>query len=350
MLFTQEQRGEEEFVVCYEANGGKEVWSTGVKGRLQDPLGGPGPRATPTIANGRLFTFGSIGHLLCLNPKTGDVVWQKNLPDEDGVKVPMWGFCSSPLVVGSTVVVNTGGAVGTLAFDTETGEQKWAAPSGNNSYSSPQLSQIGDQQYLLMLSASGMHVIDPDSGKEEFSYAWQHQGYRSLQPHMIDGDSILLPSGLGSGTRRIRLVQSDETLSTEDLWTSRSLKPDFNDFVTYEGHAYGFDQTIFTCIDLASGEKKWKGGRYGKGQAVLLEDSGVVFVITEKGQGVLLEATPSGHKELAKVKMLNDKTWNHPVVVGDRLYLRNAIEAACYRLASVKVDAVKVSDSASVAE
>lgn len=193
-------------------------------------------------------------------------------------------------------------------------------------------------------------MIDPDSGKEEFSYAWQHQGYRSLQPHMIDGDSILLPSGLGSGTRRIRLVQSDETLSTEDLWTSRSLKPDFNDFVTYEGHAYGFDQTIFTCIDLASGEKKWKGGRYGKGQAVLLEDSGVVFVITEKGQGVLLEATPSGHKELAKVKMLNDKTWNHPVVVGDRLYLRNAIEAACYRLASVKVDAVKVSDSASVAE
>lgn len=338
MLFTQEQRGEEEFVVCYEAVGGKEIWSTSVQGRLQDPLGGPGPRATPTIAHSRLFTFGSIGDLQCLDPTSGDIIWQKKLTEEPGVSVPMWGFCSSPLVVGSTVVVNSGGPVGTLGFDVDTGEKKWAAPSGKNSYSSPQLVRLGQKDYVLMLSASGMHVIDPESGNESLSYAWKHQGYRALQPHLVDGDSILLPSGLGSGTRRIQLLQSGETIATKDTWTSRSLKPDFNDFVTYEGHAYGFDQTIFTCIDLATGEKKWKGGRYGKGQTILLEDSGIVFVITEKGQGVLLEATPSGHKELAKLKMLNDKTWNHPVVVGNRLFVRNAKEAACYELASVETN------------
>jgi hypothetical protein len=109
-------------------------------------------------------------------------------------------------------------------------------------------------------------------------------------------------------------------------------KPDYNDFVVYQGNLYGFDSGIFTCIDLKTGERQWKGGRYGKGQVLLLEDSGLLLIAAEKGQLVLLEATPEARTELFKMDALDGRTWNHPVVVGDRLYLRNSSEAVAFQL------------------
>jgi hypothetical protein len=111
------------------------------------------------------------------------------------------------------------------------------------------------------------------------------------------------------------------------------MKPDFNDLLVHEGNIYGFDNAIFACIGLEDGKRKWKGGRYEKGQAFLLADSGLILVISEKGDLVLLRATPEKHQELGKIPALSDKTWNHPVVVANRLYLRNAQEAVCYELA-----------------
>ena len=149
---------------------------------------------------------------------------------------------------------------------------------------------------------------------------------------MIDGDSIVLATGLGSGTRRLGVSKRADGLAAEEQWTSRRLKPDFNDFVVFEGHAYGFDDSIFTSVDLENGERNWKKGRYGKGQVLLLKNSRLLLVVTERGEVVLLDADPSAHTELARFQALEGKTWNHPVVVGDRLYIRNAEEAACYEL------------------
>jgi outer membrane protein assembly factor BamB len=232
------------------------------------------------------------------------------------------------------VIVHAGGEgdKGTLAFDVETGELSWAAAAGDHSYSSPQLSAIADEDFVLMLTNSGLNLLDPQTGAERLFYEWRYQGYRILQPQVVDGDSILLPTGSGVGTRRIRISNSDGGLSVEELWTSRHLKPDFNDFVVHRDHGYGFDGAIFTCVDLATGKRTWKGGRYGKGQVLLLADSGLLLVASERGDVVLLKADPSGHQELAKFRALEGKTWNHPVVIGDRLYIRNAQEAACFRL------------------
>jgi hypothetical protein len=149
---------------------------------------------------------------------------------------------------------------------------------------------------------------------------------------MAGPESVLLPTGMGAGTRLIRLQRNGEVWAAEDVWTSRYLKPDFNDFVVYQDHLYGFDSSIFTCIRLGSGERGWKGGRYGKGQVILLQDSGLLLVLSEQGEGVLLRATPEAHEELAAFHLLEGKTWNHPAIVGDRLFVRNAEEAACYRL------------------
>jgi outer membrane protein assembly factor BamB len=334
MLFTQEQRGPKETVVCYDADSGKEIWKTEIDARLEDPMGGPGPRATPTLANGALYVTGSTGVFLRLNPRTGEIVWKKELTQEAACKVPMWGFSSSPLVAGPVVIVYAGGVgdKGLLAFDKDSGDLRWSAPCPINSYGSPQLSNLLGEDSIVMLTASGVELLDPANGKTRFEYEWKIPQYRALQPHVVAQDTILLPTGMNMGTRAIRLKKTGDQYGAEELWTSRQLKPDFADLVTYLGHAYGNDGGMLTCIDLQSGERQWKGGHYGKGQILLLENSGLLLILSEQGQVVLVAADPSAHREIASFQALEGKTWNHPVLVNDRLYVRNSQEAAAYRV------------------
>jgi len=332
-LFTQEQRGEAETIVCYDANSGGEVWRQQINTRFYDPLGGPGPRATPTLAGGKLFTLGGNGHLLRLEPKNGKVVWQQDIRDVSGRQPPEWGFSSSPLVVDSVVIVYAGGAgdKGTLAFDIESGELKWSAPAGDHSYSSATLMTVAGQPVVAMLTNMELSLLNPADGTVLVNYAAPFEGYRALQPQVVDGDSILFTTGMGGGMQRVRITNNDGQWSAERVWVSRHMKPDFNDFVVYQGHAYGFNGATFTCIDLADGKRKWRGGRYGRGQVLLL-DSGQLLVVSEKGDVVLLKADPSAHTELTRFQALEGKTWNHPVLIGDRLFVRNSQEAAAFRL------------------
>lgn len=334
LLFTQEQLDNHEAVVCYAADSGQEIWQHKIESRWYDPLGGAGPRATPTLSNGALFAQGANGQLQRLAPKTGTPIWETNVQDVADCKPPEWGFASSPLVVNSVVVVHAGDGVKIgkiLAFDVETGDLKWSVASGSHSYSSPQICMLAEKQYIAVLTNSGMNLVDAESGQQVLNYEWKHQGYRALQPQVVDQDSILIPTQ-ELGTRRLRLIETDKGLETRDLWTSRHLKPDFNDHVTHKDYVYGFDGLIMTCIDLETGERQWKGGRYGKGQVLLLADSDVLLVASETGEAVLVKADPSRHQELAKIQAIEGRTWNHPVVVEDRLYIRNSKQAACYRL------------------
>jgi outer membrane protein assembly factor BamB len=340
-LFTQEQRGPMETVVCYEAETGREVWRQGIETRFDDPMGGPGPRATPTLAGGGLFVTGGTGAFLRLDPATGEVVWRHELRTLAGRDAPAWGFAASPLVVGSVAIAYAGGPgdKGLLAFDVASGALRWSAAAGDHSYSSPQLNTIAGESLVLMLTNAGLVLLDPATGREALNYAWKFINYRALQPHVLGDDTILLATGMSTGTRAIRVTHAGGRLAAEAIWTSRSLKPDFTDFVSYQGYAYGVDGALFTCVDLKTGERRWKGGRYGKGQVVLLENSGLLLVGGEQGQVVLLRADPGGHVEVASFKALEGKTWNHPVVVGDRLFVRNSQEAAGYRLALAEVQA-----------
>ncbi len=339
LLFTQEQLGEYETVACYAADSGEEIWKQQLNERFFDPMGGPGPRATPTLSNGMLFAQSAMGEVQRLNPITGELVWSKDIKQIANCDPPAWGFSSSPLVIGDNVIVFAGGEAdkGVLAFDVESGDLNWNSEAGGHSYSSPQLESFGGRDCVLMLSNFGLNIIDPDSGAQLLSYEWPHSGYRATQPQVVDGYSVILPTQ-ELGTRRIRLetldtsTPNESVFSAKEEWTSRQLKPDFNDFVIFENNAYGFDGRFFICIDLATGKRNWKGGRYGKGQVLLLKDSGLLLVISEKGEAVLLKADPTSRQELAKFQALEGRTWNHPVVIGDRLYIRNSQEAACYIL------------------
>ncbi len=348
-LFTQEQRGEEEMVVAYQADTGSQIWVHADKVRFHEKISGSGPRATPTYHDGKLYTMGAAGAVDCLNAATGELIWTRNLPEDSGAKPPMWGFSSSPLVAGDVVLVHAGGMQapgvdsatkqakkGLVAYDTATGAVNWTAPAGDHGYSSPQLvppEVDGGEPRVLLLSNSGLSAHDLVTGAILWSNPWTTQMYRVIQPVSLGDGSFLIGTPMGGGTRRIEVTAADGGYAVKELWTTNAMKPYFNDYVEHKGFLYGFDGDLFACVDLANGKRMWKKGRYGNGQVVLLPDGDQLIVQAEDGEVVLLAADPKSHRELGKLRALDKKTWNHPVVVGDRLYVRNGDEGACYELA-----------------
>ncbi|MEO1527197.1 MAG: PQQ-binding-like beta-propeller repeat protein [Planctomycetota bacterium] len=332
-LFTQEQRGDLEAVVCLDAETGAIIWEYETPSRFWEAIAGAGPRATPTIDVAGVFALGGDGILVHLDAVTGEEKWKRDLKVEAKREPPTWGFAASPMVTESLVIVHAGGKddKGILAFNKETGEPVWSAPSGNHSYSSAQSAAFAGVKGLLMLSNDGLQFRNAEDGSEIWTHPWKKEDYRVVQPYVI-GDSVVIGGSLGSGSRKITVSMNDSTWSINEDWTTSDLKPDYNDFVVFEGHAYGFDSGIFCCVDLETGDRAWKRGRYGNGQVLLLEDKGQLLIVSEKGDIVLVRATPDKLVELAKFKALEGKTWNHPVLIGDRLYVRNAREAACFEM------------------
>ena len=225
-LFTQEQRGEQEAVICYNANSGDEIWSHEYESRFWEVIGGVGPRATPTLSDGKLFALGAMGILHRLDPLSGKSVWQADISKAADREPPMWGFSSSPLVVNGWVMVHAGGAgdKGLLAYDVETGELKWGAASGDHTYSSPHLATLCGRQVVLMLSNKGLEILDPETGMELGQHEWPYGGYRVLQPLVIDDKSVLLGTFTGAGTRRIEVSLDGDQFTTEEKWTTTRLQ------------------------------------------------------------------------------------------------------------------------------
>jgi outer membrane protein assembly factor BamB len=335
-LFTQEQRGDQETVVCYDALTGKELWVHEDTARFYNSVSGAGPNATPTFADGRIYTLGGTGILNCLDAATGEKFWSRDIKDDSGAKDPMWGFSSSPLVVDDLVIVFAGGEGenNLLAYRAKTGGKPvWTAPAGQSSYSSPQLATIGGQRQCLMLSDSGLTAVDPTTGAVLWKSGIAMPGApRTVQPRALDASQLVVGTLDGPGVSLIDVTRKGETWNVDQRWESKDLRPQFPDFVVHQGHAYGFDVNVFCCIDLSNGQRCWRGGRYGCGQVLLLEDQSLLLVISEKGEAILVAADPEKHKELGRFQALDGKTWNHPVIAHGRLYLRNDKEMACYEL------------------
>ena len=332
LLYTQEQRGEDEVVTAYRMTTGEPVWRHRDAARFYESNAGAGPRGTPTLSNGRLYTLGATGILNALDASSGAVVWSRNPVTDTGVTIPVWGIASSPLVVNGMVVVAASGRL--AGYDAATGKPRWFRPTGGGGYSSPHLTTIGGVTQILLLSGGGAIGVAPADG----AVLWQHALWESatgiVQPATVDGDLLIAAADAmgGIGMRRLAIAHGPGGWTAEERWTSRGLKPYFNDFVVHKGHAFGFDGSILSCIDVKDGARKWKGGRYGSGQLVLLADQDLLLVTSEEGELALVSATADKFTELARVPALEGKTWNHPVLVGDVLLVRNGQEMAAFRL------------------
>jgi outer membrane protein assembly factor BamB len=334
-LFTQEQRGDQETVVAYDALTGQQLWVHEDAARFWEQVSGAGPRATPTFAGGRLYALGGTGVLKCLDASTGRRLWSRDIKADSGAQVPMWGFSGSPLVVDGLVVVFAGGPgdKGLLAYRSDTGEPAWTASTGQLSYSSPHLATLAGTKQCLLLSDRGLTAVDPATGKVLWEHGVPMPGApRTIQPHVIGDNQLAVGTLEGPGVALIEVTHDGNAWNVVDRWASKDLKPEFPDLVVHQGHAYGFDVNLFCCLDLATGKRCWKAGRYGRGQVMLVADQSLLLVISEGGELILLAANPQRHEELGRFRVLDRKTWNHPVIAHGRLYVRNAEEMACYDL------------------
>jgi outer membrane protein assembly factor BamB len=330
---TQEQRGEKELIVCYELTTGHVLWSHTNLVRFSEVLGGDGPRATPTVEEGRVYAIGATGILDCLDEATGQLIWSRGALRENGLQNITWGKSCSPLLLDASVIV-TGGPEETkslLAYRKETGEPLWQSGRDEASYCSPSIATIAGQRQIVILNAQSVSGHDPRDGRVLWDYSWRGNWPKVAQPLALENDRVFIAAGYGLGCVMLQLKRSDAgEWSVIELWKNRNLKPKFTNVVRREGCVYGLDDGTLVCLDLATGERKWKDGRYGHGQVLLVED--VLLIQAESGDVVLVEANPNEHRELGRFSAIEGKTWNNPVLAGNYLLVRNDREAACYEL------------------
>ncbi len=330
LFYTQEQRGDDEIVACYKLTTGEPVWQHRDVARFWESNGGAGPRGTPTLSKGCIYTLGGTGIVNVLNAHDGTVVWSRNAASDTQTEVPTWGFSGSPLVVDDLVLVAATGSL--IAYALDTGTPRWFNTTGGNCYSSPHLLHSDGVTQVLLLNEDGVSSVTVTDGTPLWEHPWP--GTPIVQPALCENGDILISASDRSGMRRLAVTQDPNVWTLQTRWTSRALKPNFNDSVVHNGHVYGYNGRSLACIDVENGQRKWKGARYG-GQLILLADQDLVLVLSEKGELVLVEAVPGQFTERARFGAIKGKTWNHPVLVGDVLLVRNAQEMVAFRLSLI---------------
>ena len=333
-LFTHEQFGPDECVTCYDLLTGRRIWSHTNHVRFFQWQAGEGPHDTPTVFDGRVYTHGATGVLTCVDAESGHLLWSRSVLDENQLPNLMWAVSDSPLVTETQVVVS-GGATNRcslMAFDRVTGKPLWQAGTDQASYASPMLATLAGKSVILSVNAASFTAHDPADGRVLLDYHWATVNWpKSSQPVLVGGDRVFLSAGYGVGCVLLQVrVGSDGQWTATEVWKTKTMKTQFNSAALRDGFLYGLDDGLLACVDVATGQRKWKDGHYGSGQTLLVDD--LVLIQNEAGSVHLAQAHPDGFKEFGSIPVFDSKTWNHPLVVGHYLVVRNDREAACFDL------------------
>jgi outer membrane protein assembly factor BamB len=331
--FTIEQRGRNEVVAAYDVLTGREIWTNSWRAFFSESMGGDGPRATPAWADGFVYALGAEGELRCLEDRTGKVVWRANILTDAGASNLEWGMAASPLVTGDAVIVLPGGSGGRsiAAYHRTSGTILWTALDDRQSYAAPMQVTLAGTPQLLVVSAKRLLGLSLDRREVLWEHPWVTQfDINAAQPIVIGDNRVFYSSGYGVGAAVIEIEKSADRFAVREVWRNNRMKNRASSSVLHNGHIYGLDEAILACLDAATGELKWKGGRYGFGQVLLAGDR--LIVITDTGDLALVDATPEGHRERAHFTAIPGKTWNVPALAGGVLLVRNAGEMAAFDL------------------
>ena len=340
--FTIEQRRDREAVTAYDAATGHELWAHTYPAQFTESMGGEGPRATPTYHAGRLYSLGAEGEFVCLDAASGRVHWRKDILTENHATNLYFALSASPLIVDDKVIALSGGVRpsnstrtnGTIvAYDKLTGREIWSVFAGSAAYTSPMLVTLAGERQVLAVVEEGMIALKPENGAGLWKHPWRVQYNNAIaQPLIVSTNGFVISAGYGTGAALIEVTRNDSTLAARQVWKNQNLKTKFNSAVFHDGFIYGLDEGILTCLDAATGRRQWKEGRYGYGQLLLA--SGHLVVLSGEGELVLLRANPQRHEETTRFQAIKGKTWNHPAIADGKIFVRNAVEMACFDLSA----------------
>jgi len=336
-IFTQEQAGETELVTCYDLASGRQIWKQANPGHYSTPIAGEGPRGTPTILGKLVFTFGGLGTLQCLKAESGERVWIQDVAKLTDASVPEWGYASSPLIHGDTVIVSAGGTENRslVACKIADGSVAWTGGNRPASYSSPFLYELAGRKQIVVFNKEAITSHDPENGSVLWEHPWGKGMPHVAAPIQVGDNKLLFSSGYGVGSTLLEInTGADGKPAPTVLWKTIRYQAKFSNPIERDGFVYGLSDGIFACLDLKDGTVRWKDGRYGHGQGLLVND--LFLLMTEGGELLLLKVTPDGLSETGRLKVFEDKTWNSIALAGEYLLVRNDREAACIRIPVLK--------------
>jgi outer membrane protein assembly factor BamB len=335
--YTLEQRREDEVVVAYDVETGRELWTTGWPTRFTEMHSDEGPRTTPEYSEGRLYVLGAKGELRCLEAADGRTVWRKNLIEENGGVVPEYGHAGTPLVVDDKIIVqnywpDTNKNLAVVCYRKTDGRMLWHAENLTIGYASPKLATLHGERQVIIGGRPDVFALRLEDGVKRWAAPWHilNNERPIAQPLVLRSNRVMFSASYMTGATVFEISRAGDIYSVKEAWKSRKLKNRFASSVLHDGHIYGLDEDILTCLEAETGEVKWKDGRYGYGQVLLA--SGHLLIQCANGDLALVKATPERHVEVARVPALKGKTWNVPALAGGRLLVRNIAEMACFDL------------------
>lgn len=321
-------------VVAYSAADGKALWQSEVIGRPGGDF--PGGKSTPTLDDGLVYVLGQFGDLVCLDAKSGQVVWKKSLTSDFGGRMQQWNFTESPLVDGNKLLATPGGPRGTMvALDKKTGATLWQSKQWTDAtaYSSIVPSDFGGRRHYVQLTEQSVAGVDAANG----NLLWRapRRGATAVVPTpVLSGDLVFVTSGYGIGSHLFKLQRVGNIIASQQVYANREMVNHHGGVILLGDHLYGHsDSGNWTCMELRSGRVAWQNQGVGKGAMAYAD--GHLYCRSESGGGTvaLVEATPTGYKEKSRFDQPDrsgKNSWAHPVIAGGKLYLRDQDVLLCY--------------------
>ena len=320
-----------EYVFSREARTGQEVWRVKV-GDFFKELYGDGPRSTPAIHGDRIYVLSSRGRLMALHTGNGAEIWKVDFQDAFESKLPNWGFSSSPLVLEDQLIVETGGSGprAVSSFDAQTGQLNWSAKDDKIVYSSPQVMDCNGVRQLIFLTKTQLFALDTQGNQLWSTPFGNPNGVSPALPLFVAPDLIFVSASYDAGAKVVRMKPDGPSVSVETVWESQVMRNHFSTSVVQDHYVFGFDKTMFKCVDARNGEQQWV--RRGLGKGSLIQADGMLIALSERGKLHLVEVDATAYKELASHQILSGRCWTQPSLADGRLYLRNLKEMVCLDL------------------
>jgi len=332
--YTMFSKGNDEHLVCFDANSGAEKWRFRTDDKYRNSWGN-GPRVTPAVVGDHVYTVSANARLYALDAKTGARLWQHNLPGEFGGYIPELGYSNSPLIAGDLLLVAGCGGQdqSILGFNRKDGRLVWASCNDHPGYSSPIMISVQSISQAVFFMGSSIVSVSPSDGKILWNYSWRSSDYENTAtPLFIPNDKLFFssPHPRAEGTVVLQVMASGGRVNAAPIWKNNVMQLHFASAVLHENFLYGTDRYILKCIDARTGEQKWQQRGFGEGALILVD--GHLLVLGTSGNLALVEATPETYKEKTSAQILKGRCFTPPAFADGKLYLRNETEIVCLNL------------------